>query len=458
MAQQERFAGRVDDEWLSRHTEEIIDPALPIIDPHHHLWVRDGNTYLLSELLADLGSGHAVRSTVFEECRSMYRPDGPVEQRSLGETEFVAGFAAMGASGTFGPTRFCARMVGNVDLTLGARAKPLLERHIAVSGGRFAGVRFSTAWHPHERVHKVAPRPGILGETQFREGFACLGSLGLVFDAWVYHTQLDDVADLAAAFPGTTIVLNHVGSPILGGPYAGRLDDTLAEWRAGMARLAQQPNVVVKLGALPIRLPGATAGPRDTPPTSQDVASAWRVFIDSSIELFGANRCMFESNFPVQKRWCSYTVVWNAFKRLAAGASADEKAALFALTAAGCTACRYTRGRKLQTLHGVSPVRPMANKSTAGNLRSVETGETEMKQGQRLPGKVAIVTGGASGIGAETARTFARHGARVVLCDLQDDLGLTVSGEIVAAGGIAEYRRLDVTQEDAWHLLAADVE
>jgi L-fuconolactonase len=334
MALQQRFAGPVNDEWLARHTEEIIDPALPIVDPHHHLWVRDGNTYLLDELLADLNSGHTVSATVFEECHSMYRPDGPVAERSLGETEFVTGFAAMGASGTFGPTRFCARMVGNVDLGLGARAKPLLERHIATSGGRFAGVRFSTAWHSHERIHKVAPRPGILGETVFREGFACLGPLGLVFDAWVYHTQLDDVAALAAAFPGTSIVLNHVGSPILGGPYAGRFGDAFAEWRDGMARLAAQPNVTVKLGALPIRLPGAVSGARDRPPSSEDVATAWRPFIDSSVELFGATRCMFESNFPVQKRWCSYAVVWNAFKRLAASASADEKAALFAGTAA----------------------------------------------------------------------------------------------------------------------------
>jgi len=329
MAQSERFSGQVNDEWLARHTEEIIDPALPIVDPHHHLWVRDGNTYLLEQLLSDLNSGHAVRATVFEECHSMYRPDGPVEERSLGESEFVTGFAAMGASGTFGSARFCARMVGNVDLNLGARVQPLLERHCAVSGGRFAGVRYSTAWHSHERTHKVAPRAGILGEAAFRAGFACLAPLALVFDAWVYHTQLDEVGALAAAFPGTTIVLNHVGSPILGGPYAGRFNDAFAEWRDGMARLAQQSNVTVKLGALPIRLPGAASGSRDLPPSSEDVATAWRPFVDTSIGLFGAGRCMFESNFPVQKRWCSYAVVWNAFKRLAAGASQDERAALF---------------------------------------------------------------------------------------------------------------------------------
>ena len=334
MAQHDRFSERADDAWLASRVEEILDPALPIIDPHHHLWVRDGNTYLLPELLVDLNSGHAVAATVFEECHSMYRPAGPEEDRSLGETEFVTGFAAMGASGTFGRTRFCARMVGYVDLTLGNRAKGLLEQHVATSGGRFAGVRFSTAWHAHDRIHKVAPRAGILLEPGFREGFACLNALGLVFDAWVYHTQLGEVAALAAAFPDTTIMLNHVGTPILGGPYSGRFDEAFAEWSAGMAALARQTNVCVKLGALPIRLPGAPAAPRDAPPSSESVAAAWRPFIERSIALFGADRCMFESNFPVQKRWCSYPVVWNAFKHLVAGASAEEKAALFQRTAA----------------------------------------------------------------------------------------------------------------------------
>lgn len=178
MAGHDRFSGRMNDAWLASRTEEILEPALPIIDPHHHLWARDGNTYLLAGLLADLNSGHAIQATVFEECHAMYRLDGPVEERSLGETEFVTGFAAMGASGTFGPTRFCARIVGNVDLTLGARARRPVKRHIAASGGRFAVVRFSTAWQTHDRIRKVAPRAGILLEPDFRVGFSCLHALG----------------------------------------------------------------------------------------------------------------------------------------------------------------------------------------------------------------------------------------------------------------------------------------
>jgi L-fuconolactonase len=333
MAQSDRFAGPVNADWLAQHVEPALEPELPIVDPHHHLWVRDSNTYLLPELLADLASGHNIRATVYEECRSMYRADGPEEERSLGETEFVTGIAAMGASGTFGPTRVCARMVGNVDLRIGERAGDLLGRHIAASGGRFAGVRLSTAWDASDRIHKVAPTPGVLRDAGFRAGFAALGRLGLVFDAWVYHPQLTEVAELAAAFPDSSIVLNHVGSPILGGPYAARRGEVFAAWRVGMAALARQANVTVKLGALPIRLSGSDTPRRDSPPDSEEVAAAWRPWIETSIGLFGADRCMFESNFPVQKRWCSYGVVWNAFKRLAAGASADEKAALFAGTA-----------------------------------------------------------------------------------------------------------------------------
>jgi L-fuconolactonase len=329
-----RFAGQIDQAWLDRHNEPILDPGLPIIDPHHHLWLRDGNVYLAPDLLTDIASGHNVVATVFEECHSMYRQDGPEPEQSLGETEFVTGVAAMAASGAYGTAKLCARMIGRVDLLLGSRARPLLERHVITSGGRFAGIRQSTAWDASDRIHKVAPMPNVLSDSTFRAGFAELSALGLVFDAWVYHPQLREVADLAVAFPNTQIVLNHVGSPILGGPYAADRAAVFADWRAGMAALAKHPNVTVKLGALPIRLPGVSTASKELPPSSEEVAEAWRPWLHTSIELFGAKRCMFESNFPVQKRWCSYQVVWNAFKRIAAGASADDKAALFAGTAA----------------------------------------------------------------------------------------------------------------------------
>lgn len=329
-----RFAGQVDQAWLDRLIEPVLEPQLPIIDPHHHLWIRDGNVYLLPELLADLSSGHNVIATVFEECHSMYSATGPEEEKSLGETEFVTGIAAMGASGAFGPSRVCARMIGRVDLMLGDRARGLLERHLIASGGRFAGIRQSTAWDASDRIHNVVPAPGMLGDSTFRAGFAALAALGLVFDSWVYHPQLSEVGELADVFPDTRIVLNHVGSPILGGPYGGDQAKVFADWKMGMMALAKRPNVTVKLGALPIRLPGASIASRDVPPGSEEVAAAWRPWLETSIELFGADRCMFESNFPVQKRWSSYQVTWNAFKRIAAGASTADTAALFAGTAA----------------------------------------------------------------------------------------------------------------------------
>jgi predicted TIM-barrel fold metal-dependent hydrolase len=330
MASGADFSGRVDEAWLSQHHEEILEPALPIVDPHHHLWHHTGNVYLFPELVADLSSGHNIRATVFEECGSMYRADGPEELRSLGETEFVTGVAAMSASGGFGTARACAA----INLTLGSRVEPILEAHIAASGGRFHAIRFSTAWDADERVHKTVPRARILEEKQFREGYKCLARFGLTFDAWVYHPQLDEVADLAASFPDTPIVLNHFGSPILGGPNAGRPAEAFAEWRAGMTALASHENVHVKLGALPVRRskPAQKAGA--APLSSEEIATAWRPFFEVCVEQFGARRCMFESNFPVQKRWCSYAVLWNACKRLAAGASASEKSALFSETAA----------------------------------------------------------------------------------------------------------------------------
>ncbi len=264
----------------------------------------------------------------------MYRADGPVELRSLGETEFVTGVAAMSASGGFGPTRACASMVGNVNLLIGSRVEPILEAHRAASGGRFHAIRFSTAWDADERVHKTVPSPGMLADTRLRDGFQFLSRFNLAFDAWVYHPQLNEVAALAASFPQTPIVLNHFGSPILGGPNAGRTAEVFTEWRAGMTALARHENVHVKLGALPVRRPASARQAGAPPLSSEEIAAAWRPFFDVCIEQFGARRCMFDSNFPVQKRWCSYAVCWNACKRLAAGASADEKSALFSATAA----------------------------------------------------------------------------------------------------------------------------
>jgi len=322
-----------DDGWLATLKEEVLEPELPIIDPHHHLWVRNGYTYLMPELASDMASGHNVVATVYAECHSMYRADGPEEARALGETEFVRGQAAMSASGGFGTARACEAMFGNVDLTLGAAAEPLLEQHIDASGGGFRGVRLSSGWHEDSQISNVGERSGLLLDSKVNEAITVVGRMGLSLDCWLYHTQLDEVGQLADAHPELTIILNHVGSPILGGPYRGKNDEVFAEWKAAIRRVSERHNVFVKLGAMPIRMPSYD-GDRTLPPSSQEVAAAWRPWMETCIEAFGPERSMYESNFPVQKRWCSYQVCWNAFKRISAGASASEKADLFAGAAA----------------------------------------------------------------------------------------------------------------------------
>lgn len=318
-----------DDAWLDQVQEGILEPDLPIIDPHHHLWMRNGYRYLIPEFMADATSGHNIVSSVFAECHSMYRPDGPDEERSLGETEFVTGCAAMAASGAFGPTKACAAMFGRVDMPLGGAVRPLLEKHVERAGGRFRGVRYSTGWDASERIPDVAPAEHMLLDPAVLEAAGVLADMGLSLDVWLYHPQLPDVATLANRLPDLTIVLNHVGSPILGGPYRDRRDEVFADWRAGIADVARRKNVYCKLGALPIRGPGFT-GDKSLPPGSEEIAAAWGPWMEVCIEAFGPARCMFESNFPVQKRWSSYQTTWNAFKRIAAGASADEKRDLFA--------------------------------------------------------------------------------------------------------------------------------
>ena len=322
-----------DNAWLATLAEDILEPDLPVIDPHHHLWIRNGYTYLLPELAEDLNSGHRIVATVYAECHSMYRAHGEERERSLGETEFVRGQAAMSASGEFGPARACDVLFGNVDLTLGGQVRPLLESHLEISGGRFRGVRISSGWHADDGIHNVAERDGLLLESAVSEAVSVLGDMGLSLDVWLYHTQLEEFAQLVDAHSGVTFVLNHVGSPILGGPYRGQVAEVMREWKRSMAAVARRPNVYIKLGAMPIRMPDY-AGDRTLPPSSEEVAVAWRPWIEPCIELFGAERSMFESNFPVQKRWCSYQICWNAFKRIAGGATVSEKRALFSGSAA----------------------------------------------------------------------------------------------------------------------------
>jgi L-fuconolactonase len=322
-------------DWLALRQEEIVGPALPMLDAHHHLWYRPENQYLLPDLLSDISVGHNIRATVVVACGAMYRQDAFAELRPIGETEFLNGAADMSASGGYGECRVCVGIVGHADLGLGERVGPILEAHIRAGGGRFRGVRQINAWHenPAARGSMATPPPKLLGDPSFRKSFAQLAPLDLSFDAWMYHTQLPELVDLAQACPQTTIILNHVGGAIGIGPYAGKRDAVFADWNKSMRALARCPNVYVKLGGLGMRLFGFDFASRPRPPSSQELARGWRPYIDACIEAFGAERCMFESNFPVDKGTCSYAVIWNAFKRVAAHASATEKHALFSATA-----------------------------------------------------------------------------------------------------------------------------
>ena len=327
-------------DWLGQTVEAPLEPDLPICDPHHHLWDRQPGRvaprYLLDEILDDIAGGHNVVSTVFIECGAMFKPDGPEPLRAVGETEFVNGIAAMSAAGLYGRARVAAGIVGTADLRLGDAVAGVLDAQIAAGGGRFRGIRRAGAWDADAAVppHRTQPGPGLFLRDDFRAGFKHLAPRRLTFEAWCYHRQIPDVTALARAFPDTTIILNHFGGPLGVGPYAGRADEVYAQWRPVITELATCPNVVVKLGGINMEMNGFGWHERSRPPGSAELTEATRRYYELTIEKFGVDRCMFESNFPVDKASCSYTVLWNSFKRLTAKASAAEKAQLFHDTAA----------------------------------------------------------------------------------------------------------------------------
>ncbi|MGE5510720.1 MAG: amidohydrolase family protein [Bacteroidota bacterium] len=325
--------------WLDLVKEEVLDPDLPICDPHHHLWDkqagREQDRYLLDEMLEDVSGGHNIVSTVFVECGAMFKSDGPEAFRCVGETEFVNGIAAMCASGIYGKTQIAKGIVGTVDFRIGDATADVLDAQIAAGNGRFRGIRRGAFWHesPAVRNHRTNPPEGMLLREDFRTGFKHLAPRKLSFEAWVAHTQIGDVTSLARAFPDTVIVLDHCGGPVGIGPYAGKMDEVFQFWKTQIDELATCPNVVVKLGGLNMDINGFEWDRRPKPPSSAELAQATRRYFEHLIDRFGVHRCMFESNFPVDKRSCSYTVLWNSFKLLTKGYSRSERAALFHDTA-----------------------------------------------------------------------------------------------------------------------------
>ncbi len=326
-----------DNDWLSLTKEPTLEPELPICDPHHHFWdLRPQSIpyqrYLLHELIADISSGHNVRSTVFVEARSMYRADGPVELRPVGEVEFVQGLAAASASGIYGPSLAAAAIVGHADLKLGEGVTPVLEALQAASPNRFKGIRHNVTWSPDPALENRESE-GILANSQFRSGARVLAQMGLSLDTMLSFPQLPELAEFAKAVPELKIILNHIGGGNRVGIYANRDDEVLTLWKQGIASVAACPNVTVKLGGMGMPRWGFGWHRREIPIGSEELAESMSPWMNYCIEQFGPDRCMFESNFPPDKVSHSYNVLFNAFKRLSRGYSASERSAMFHDTA-----------------------------------------------------------------------------------------------------------------------------
>ncbi|MBV7338940.1 amidohydrolase family protein [Chloroflexi bacterium TSY] len=327
-------------EWLEQVTEEIIEPDRPIVDPHHHFW-RQGSygRYLLDDLWRDTGSGHRVLRTVFVECAAEYRIDGPTTLRPVGETEFVAELAAASRQGTDEQAQVCG-IVGHADLTLGEAVEEVLLAHIEAGRIRegdslFRGIRHQASWDASDEVpnSRIDPPPDLYDQPAFRQGVSQLGELGLTFDAWCYHPQLPQLIEVAHAVPETTMILNHLGGPLGIGPYADRRDEIFPIWKESISKLSQCDNVVVKLGGIAMERNGYGWQHQEKPPTSVELAEEQRPWHLTAIELFGPERCMFESNYPVEAISASYHVLWNTFKRVASEFNDAEKDLLFGGTA-----------------------------------------------------------------------------------------------------------------------------
>lgn len=319
-------------DWLALGQEEILEPDLPIVDAHHHLFDRPGWTYLRDDYLADARPGHKVHSTVYMQAQTRYRQEGPAHLRVVGETEYVAHATAAPASAG---VHVAAGIVGHADLREGARVREVLQAHIEAGRGRFRGIRHLTTWDADPSlVNPLSAVPArLMLDGAYREGVAQLAPLGLTYDAWLFFHQLPELLDLARAFPDTTVIVNHCGGIVRIASYAQCRDEVFRQWARSMRELARLPNVFVKLGGLGMRVNGFDFEKSETPPSSLQLAAAWRPWMETCIEAFGARRCMFESNFPVDKGSYSYTTLWNAFKRLTASASDLERRALFEGTA-----------------------------------------------------------------------------------------------------------------------------
>ncbi|WP_300586228.1 amidohydrolase family protein [Marivita sp.] len=320
---------KVREDWLALSQEEILMPGQPIFDAHHHMWDRPEGRYRSEELMADVGAGHDVRASLYVQCRTGYRLDGPYELRPVGEVETVLNW-------TRGYEHFPVGMVAMADLQLGDRVRPVLEALIHTGEGRVKGIRNTTAWHadPAVRSNPTPPPDGLLRTDAFRDGARAVAAQGLSLDIWAYQTQLDEIRALAEGVPDLTVIVNHCGGPLGVGPHDRNAPENFHAWRDALAAVAAFPNTRIKIGGFGLGVFGWRYADAPMPPLSVALANDWRPWVDTCLDLFGPDRAMFESNFPVDKGQVSYRILWNAFKRLAAQLNETEQDALFWRSAA----------------------------------------------------------------------------------------------------------------------------
>ena len=329
-------------EWLDQVTEEIVDQDLEIIDPHHHLWpgtprtdgVSADNRYLLEDLWNDTQSGHNLVKTVFVECGQGYFESGSEAMKPVGETRFVVEVAEEAKQDV--SKAQIEGIVGHADMMLGESAREVLEAHLEEGKGRFKGIRHGASWDESDEIRNSHSNPiqSIYLDDEFQKGIEQLDALNLTLDAWNYHKQIKELTELAKCFPNLKIVQNHFGGPLGIGPYAGRREEVFSVWQESIAELAERDNVVIKIGGLAMPINGWGWHKRELPANSDEFTESHGRYYLHAIKCFGVERCMFESNFPVDKRSISYPVLWNGFKKIVEDFSTEEKEYLFYKTAA----------------------------------------------------------------------------------------------------------------------------
>ncbi|WP_241018948.1 amidohydrolase family protein [Paraburkholderia sp. Tr-20389] len=320
--------------WTDLLREEALEPELPIIDPHHHVWDDERGRYMSTELMHDLSSGHRIEATVFVQFKSGYRKNGPASMQPVGEVEFARSFADACAIRMPDGPRLCEGIIAHADLTLGDEVQPVLDAMAVAGGKRLKGIRHGATWDSGSAGYgRTFAKPHLLSDAAFRRGFARLAPMGLTFDAWLFYPQLPDLVSLLHDYPDSPVVIDHAGGVLGVDPHTDRAA-VFDIWRENLKQVAGCPNVSVKIGGLGMLYTGWDFHLRDTPPSSEDLATRWRPYVETCIDLFGPERCMFESNFPVDKQTCGYGVLWNAFKRITGRFSATEKLALYSGTAA----------------------------------------------------------------------------------------------------------------------------